>query len=162
MLNPCGPRSHAIRTGPTSCERRTAPVIRRGTATVELALITPFLMLLTLGTLDVCSLIFLKETISLAAYEGARTGTQGGNTDNDARDRVASFLQSRSVQYSGDSCVEISKPGFDHAETLEHVTVTVTVPARGNLLIAPHLFDEMKLTSRVTMRKEYQNPTTKK
>lgn len=130
---------------------------RSGVAAVELALLAPILFALTIGTLDICSLIFLKETAVLAAYEGARRGVGRGRTNADATDRVLEFLDERNIDYSAADVVSISSPGFDHAETLENVTVTVTVPTEGNLLIASQFLGELNVSASVTMRKEFQN-----
>ena len=130
---------------------------RLGTATVELAIVAPLLIVLTLGTMDICSLIFLKEAATLAAYEGARVGIEKGKTDADAKDRVIDFLISRNIIHSASACVMISDPSFEEAETLEHVTVTVTLPIEGNLIIAPQILENLELSSSVTMRKEYRN-----
>lgn len=130
---------------------------RSGVATIEFAIILPALIALTIGTMDLCSLMFLRETAVLAAYEGARRGVGRGRTNADVIDRVTEFLDERNVQHDGGGAVTISGSGFDGAQTLEHVTVTVNVPAAGNLLIPSAMFDGMMIEASVTMRKEYQN-----
>ena len=130
---------------------------RRGTATIELALILPTLFVLTLGTIDLCSMMFLKESVTLAAYEGARRGVGRDRTNTDVVNRVTEFLDERQISYDGASVVSISSPGFDGADTLENVTVTVQVPCGGNLLIPSQWFDDLTLSASVTMRKEYKN-----
>ncbi len=102
-------------------------------------------------------MMFLKESAVLAAYEGARRGVGRGRTNDDVVDRVTEFLDERGIDYQGGSVVNISAPGFDSASTLENVTVTVNVPAAGNLLIPSAMFGEMTVSATVTMRKEYQN-----
>ena len=120
-------------------------------------MVLPALIVLTLGTLDLCSLMFLKETVVLAAYEGAREGVNRGQTDADCVARVVELLDERGVAHSGSGAVDITGASFDSAETLEHVTVTVTVPAAGNLLIPSAMFDSMDVSASVTMRKEFEN-----
>lgn len=102
-------------------------------------------------------MMFLKETVVLAAYEGSREGVNRGKTDADAISRITTFLDERGVAHSGAGAVQITGASFDTAETLEHVTVTVSVPAAGNLIIASAMFDGMNVSASVTMRKEYQN-----
>ena len=131
---------------------------RRAVATVEAAICLPALFILTIGTIDLCSLIFLKEAVTLAAYEGAREGVGRGHTNADAVSRVTEFLDDRDINYTG-NVVTISAPGFDAAETLENVTVTVTVPSAGNLISPADLFPGLDITASVTMRKEYANLT---
>lgn len=129
---------------------------RRGVATLEFALVLPAIVALTIGTLDLCSMMFLRETAVLAAYEGARQGVGRGRTNADVTSRVTEFLDERGVEYDG-SPVTISGSGFGGAATLENVTVTVTLPTDGNLLIPSAMFGGMNISANVTMRKEYQN-----
>lgn len=129
---------------------------RRGVATVEFAICLPALIALTIGTIDMCSMLFLKESIKLAAYEGARRGVGRGRTNADVIARVQEFLDERSITYTGDPCT-FSSPDFATASTLENVTTTVTVPCNGNLLIPSVLFAGINLSADVTLRKEYQN-----
>lgn len=133
--------------------RSAAP---RGVAAVEFAIILPVLVVLTLGTIDVCSVIFLREGVLLAAYEGAREGVQQDGTNASATARVTEFLDARNIQYGG-NVVAISSPGYDTAATLEHVTITVTVPTAGNLISPSWLFAGVDVSADLTMRKEYQN-----
>ncbi|WP_442509142.1 TadE/TadG family type IV pilus assembly protein [Novipirellula sp. SH528] len=130
---------------------------RRGVATVEFAVCIPVLFVLTMGTIDLCSMLFLRESITIAAYEGARRGVGRGYTNSDATTRVIELLDQRNIQHNGSSSVTYSSPGFDNAGTLENVTITVTVPCAGNLLVPSGMFTDLTMTTSVTMRKEYQN-----
>jgi hypothetical protein len=129
---------------------------RSGIASVEFALVLPALLALTLGTMDACSMLFLKETTVLAAYEGARAGVGRGRTNQDVVQRVTEFLDERNIRYDA-NVVQIEGRGFDEAETLENVTVTVVVPSVGNLLIPTRMFGDVDVSASVTMRKEYKN-----
>ncbi len=126
-------------------------------ATIEFAFILPCLVVLTIGTIDLCSMMFLKESVTLAAYEGARRGVGRGRTNADSTARITEFLEERNITYDTSTVVSYSSPGFDAADTLENVTVTVQVPCAGNLLIPSQWFDNLTLSASVTMRKEYQN-----
>jgi Flp pilus assembly protein TadG len=130
---------------------------RSGVATLEFAIVLPVLIALTLGTMDICSMMFLRETAVLAAYEGARNGVGRGHTDQDVTSRITEFLDERGVTHNGSSGITISSPGFTSADTLENVTVTVNIPTTGNLLIPSQMISGMTITASVTMRKEYKN-----
>ncbi len=140
----------------TNSRRPRRRFSRRGAATVEFAVCLPALIALTIGTIDLCSMLFLKESITLAAYEGARRGVGRGRTNADVIARVQQFLDERNIQYSGNPCT-FSSPDFADADTLENVTTTVTVPCDGNLLIPSVLFSGTSLSADVTLRKEYKN-----
>lgn len=130
---------------------------RQGAASVEFAFCLPVLFMLTFGTIDVCTMLFLNESASLAAYEGARRGVGRGYTNADATARVIEFLDERGILYNAGNVCQISSPGFDGAETLEHVTVTVTIPCAGNLIVPSDIIGNLVVSGAVTMRKEYQN-----
>lgn len=129
---------------------------RRGAAVVEFAIVLPALIALTIGTIDICSMLFLTESVKLAAYEGARRGVGRDRTNADVIARVQDFLDERGIIYTGNPCA-FSSPDFGTADTLENVTVTVTVPCDGNLLIPSVMFAGMNLSADVTLRKEYRN-----
>ena len=133
---------------------------RKAAATVEFAICIPVLITLTIGTMDLCSMIFLKESVTLAAYEGARRGVGRGRTNADVTQRIAEFLDDRDIDYDQAQLVAFSSPDFNSADTLDNVTVTVTVPTDGNLIIPSSMFGNMTVTSSVTLRKEYQNLTS--
>ncbi|EMI46568.1 MULTISPECIES: TadE family protein [Pirellulaceae] len=129
---------------------------RVATATAEVAICLPVLMTLTLATIDLCSVFFLKETVSIAAYEGARRGVNRGGTNAAAIARVQQVLNERGIQF-GSGAISFEGATYDSAETLEHVTLVVTVPAAGNLAAPAGLYGDLQLTARVTMRKEFEN-----
>lgn len=52
---------------------------RSGAAIIELAVCLPLLVLITLATIKACSMIFLKQTLIIAAFEGARIGMLPGS-----------------------------------------------------------------------------------
>lgn len=129
---------------------------RRGIATVECALCLPLLLAITMASIDICSAIFLKESLTLAAYEGARVGVSQGGTNSSVVAKVEEFLTQRGVVYDANA-VTISTPSFEDAGTLEHVTITVTVPCAGNMPLTGGLFIGRTIDASVTMRKEFAN-----
>ncbi len=128
---------------------------RDGIATSELAICLPILILLTLAVLETCTVIFLKETITISAYEGARVGIRKQGTDAQVAAKVQTFLESRGIIFESDF-VEISDPGFDQASDLQNITVTVNVPCDGNTY-SGWIFSERFISASVTMRKEFAN-----
>jgi hypothetical protein len=128
---------------------------RDGIATSELAICLPILILLTLAVLETCTVIFLKETITISAYEGARVGIRKQGTDAQVAAKVQTFLESRGIIFESDF-VEISDPGFDQASDLQNITVTVNVPCDGNTYSGWIFFGRF-ISASVTMRKEFAN-----
>lgn len=143
------PKSGGLRR-PRACTKS------RGVATVECVVCLPILIAITFATIDLCSAMFLKESLTIAAYEGARLGIQKGGTDSEVRDRIQEILRARKVVAEPDSIV-ISSPGFDTADTLEHVTVTVQVDCESNLPLTGVIFAGRVINAQVTLRKEFKN-----
>ena len=128
---------------------------RKGVAATECALLIPIIFAFTLFTIEICTILFLKEAVTIAAYEGARVGIQRGGTDAAVEFRVEEFLTERGIAFSNP--VTVADPGFDDAEELENVQTTVSVPAQGNLPFG-WFFGGLEISAQVTMRKEFANP----
>ena len=136
--------------------RRKSKQNRDGVAVTECALVAPIIIAFTLFTIEMCTIMFLKETVTIAAYEGARVGIQRGNTNDMVVFRITEVLDERGIVY-GSNPVQFSSPGFDTAEELEHVVTTVSVPSSGNLPFG-WFYTGSEITAQVVMRKEFTNP----
>ena len=61
---------------------------RRAVAAAEFAVCLPILVLLVFGSIEASSFIFLKQALSVAAYEGAREAALSNSTATAAEDRA--------------------------------------------------------------------------
>ena len=122
-------------------------------------MILPILFLLTFGTIEATSAIFLKEAATIAAYEGARQAVERRATTADAITAATQILNDRGVSNSG-RVITVS-PDPNTATILTPITVTVRVPTNGNTVIpTPNWFTwfgNMEVSGTVVMRKEYAN-----
>jgi Flp pilus assembly protein TadG len=119
---------------------------RFGAATVETAVCLPFLLVMVFSSVELSGAVFLKHSVNLAAYEGARTATRTGDNATNAAQRVQQILLSRRVTnytYSCNPPVTASTPRGTPIE------VTVTAPA-GSLSIGP-----LKLLTGRTIRAKF-------
>lgn len=82
-----------------SSTRRTSrqATSRQGAATVEAAITLPLLFVLVFGAIELSNGIFLKQSLTIAAYEGVRTATRPGGTAILAQQRIQEVLSSRGV-----------------------------------------------------------------
>ena len=142
-----------MRTKVRTAARRT---LRQGAAAVECLVCLPIIIAISFATIDLCTAMFVKESLTIAAYEGARVGIQRNGTDASVTAKIQEVLEGRGIAYATDS-ISFSTPGFSDAATLQHVTVTVSVPCSGNLVISGGLFTGRDLEASVTMRKEFSN-----
>jgi Flp pilus assembly protein TadG len=132
-----------------SFRHRTAPRGRRGLAATEFAVFLPLLVLLALVPLDLSAMIFLKQSLHVAAYETVREAAKKNSTYAEAVPRGQQILNERGIN---GGTIEISPDEATLAPgTL--VTVTVTADYSSNAVLG-FAFATSVLESRLTMLKE--------
>jgi Flp pilus assembly protein TadG len=97
---------------------------RAAAAVVEFAVMLPVMILLVFGAIEMANGIFLKQAISVSAYEGARAGARSGGTEADVTSRISEVLTSRGI----DSQTVTITPSLTAIARGTKVTVTVSVP----------------------------------
>jgi Flp pilus assembly protein TadG len=122
---------------------RGRKVRRTGVAAAELAVCMPVVLLLVVATLEACSMVFLKQSLSIAAYEGVRTAIQPDATASDVSTTCNQILNDRRIEgYNvavSPSDITTMKPG-------EFVDVTVSAPCGVNTIV-PNTFYRGKTLS---------------
>ena len=135
---------------------------RQGAAATEFALILPVLLLLTFGTIEMCSAYFLKETCLIAAHEGCRIAITQSATKQDVIDQAKLTLSQRGVDTT-DPEVKVLLPDPTTRRELETILVRVRVPMAGNGIM-PHpfytWFTGRYIESRCEMYKEFDGPNS--
>ena len=131
-------------------KRRIGP--RRGAAVVEAAVCGGIIVALTFATLEVCSSIYLKESLTVAAYEAARVGVKRKATYQDAIDQANNILDSRGIK-SGK--VNVNPSDFSALSALDPITVTVNAPINKNSFFLGKFFSGKKMQGRLSMYREF-------
>lgn len=131
-------------------------MVRRGAAAVEAAFCFPIIIILMMGTLEICAGIYLKESVSICAFEGCRVGIRRRSTREQVIARVKEVLADRQVVLPDDSAIEVL-PDVDWStlNELDQITVRITAPTAGNSL---YIFDSIvnrNVVSQVTMVREF-------
>ncbi|MFT5299781.1 MAG: hypothetical protein ACI814_000554 [Mariniblastus sp.] len=133
---------------------------RGGVAAVEAAICFPLIIILMLGTLEITSGLYLKESLVVCAFEGARAGIHRRSTAQDVLDRVQEMLNDRQVDIpSGDPAlgVTVTPSDFSGLGELDPITVKITAPTAGNSIF---IFDSManrNVSASVTMVREFDD-----
>ena len=78
-------------SGPLQREQRSAVV------TVELSIVLPVLMILVIGVVETCNLFYVKQSLTIAAYEGARAAIVKGMVLSDINARSNQVLADRHI-----------------------------------------------------------------
>jgi Flp pilus assembly protein TadG len=133
----------AYRRSPQRAARRS----RKGAAVVEAALCIPVIVILMLGTVEVSSRFYLKESLTIAAYEGARTGAKRRATNAQVIQRVEDILAARNVDLGASGTITVTPNDLTTLNALDPLTVTVTCPPAGNCSM---VFDGIVATSNMT------------
>jgi Flp pilus assembly protein TadG len=122
---------------------------RKGTATVELAVCLPLIVIIAFGSIETTNMIFLQQRLTAAAYEGARKATTPGRSSADASTAASSVLTQFSI--SGGS-VAVTPTVTSSTTAGTQVKVTVTAPVSANMgNIVPFFTTMTNLTASVTM-----------
>jgi Flp pilus assembly protein TadG len=130
----------------------TRPDSRRsGAAVTELALTLPVLVLIVLGTIEICSMIFLRQTLQLCAYQGARVALLPGSELGNVQGGCLQMLEARNIQQS---TITVTPADFDQQPFGTVVTVTVTADCAANSIIRSSLYNGRQMSGQVSMMLE--------
>jgi len=124
---------------------------QRGVAVTELAVCLPMLVLIVLATIETCTLIFVQQSLSIAAYEGARVSLVPDVTDANVVFQCETILQGRDVQ---DFTTSVTPTDIPNAAVGTWIRVETSAPFSSNSLVGGWLFNGRTLSASVEMRKE--------
>ena len=142
--------SRITRGRPKRRSLSSSAVKRRGAATVEFALVAPFLLMLLFGILEVGRLVMVQQVLTTGSREGARVATIEASSESDVQTAVANYLASSSI-----SGATVTVTPLEAAQPGDPITVTVTVPFENvSWVQSPWFFGDTILTANTLMRRE--------
>jgi hypothetical protein len=124
---------------------------RRGLAAIEFAICLPVLALLVFGSIEATAFIFLKQSLHVAAYEAARSGSRITGNQAEAITRARAILDSRNVR---GATINFVGGGIDSPRRGQPIIVEVAAPTNVNSPLAGQWVANRVLTARVFMLKE--------
>jgi Flp pilus assembly protein TadG len=125
-----------------------ARLSRHGTAATELAVCLPIVVLLVVATIEACSLIFLKQSLSVAAYEGVRTAIRPGATASDVESTCQQILSDRHVAGAN---ITVNPSNIATIAPGQFVNVTVSAPCTGNSVVPLEFYRGRTLAATASM-----------
>jgi hypothetical protein len=117
-------------------------------AAAELAVCLPIVVLLVLATIEACSAVFLKQSLTVASYEGVRAALEEGATAKSVRDTCNQILSDRRVQ--GGS-VRVRPSDIDSLQPGDFVDITVSAPAAANSVVPANFYRGRTLSATASM-----------
>ena len=103
----------------------------KGAALVEFVFFLPLLFVLVLGTAELASAVFLKESLTIAAYEGNRVAIEIGSTNAEVTARIQQVLDDRGItNYQ----IDITPADLSTALPEDDIEVTVSAPYAENIV----------------------------
>lgn len=129
---------------------------RKGVAVTEAAFCVPIILILVFGTLEVCNLIFIKERVSICAFEGCRVGVKRYATREDVEE-VATELMTAFGFEQGSYDIRVSPDNFNTLNALDPISVTVEVPLSGTASILGGAINQTNISSTVRMVREFDD-----
>jgi Flp pilus assembly protein TadG len=121
---------------------------RRGVAATELAVCLPVIVLLVIATLEACSMVFLKQSLAVAAYEGVRTAIATGKNATDVQNTCNQILKDRKIE---GGTITITPANFTTLKAGEFVDVTVSAPCGKNTVVPNAFYRGKTLTANASM-----------
>lgn len=131
--------------------RRLTKRRRRGAALIEFAVTLPLLVLILFATIEACSMVYLQQSLKIAAYEGVRVALVPGSQTSNVQRAVNQTLTERRIRGSS---ISITPTNYAEADPGQYVRVTATAPAQGNSLVGAWFFGGRTLSGSVEMMKE--------
>ena len=128
------------------------PSLRDGTAAVEFAVCLPMLLVILVGVIEASSTIYLKQSLSVAAYEGIRASVKADATTSDVEAACNQILTARRVN---GATIEISPSNFESQPALSWISVRISATGGDNSVIAGWFYDTLIVDGEAAMMKEY-------
>lgn len=107
------------------------------------------------GTLSVCADMYLKQTLTVAAFEGARTGVRRRGNLEAIEASVQNILDARGVVQGQ---ITVTPEDFSGLKALDEIEVLVAVPAKGNTFFDWALLGADRwVSAKVVMAREFND-----
>jgi len=125
---------------------------RRAAAVVEFAVIFPVFVAILIGTIEACGMVFLRQSVEMAAYEAARVAIVNQTKADQVQQAAKVVLDSRKVK---DYTIKITPTNFQAAPYGSFIQIEVSAPCSSNSLIPILYYGGRNMIGRVEMMKEF-------
>jgi Flp pilus assembly protein TadG len=131
--------------------RRRRIALRRAAAAAEMAICLPLMVMLVLGSIETCSMIYLRHSLTIASYEGARVAIDFDGTNAAVLARCQELLDAREVI---DAEISVEPANVSTVPRGQPIAVTVSAPSDSNNIVPAWFYAGKTLSASMTMVKE--------
>lgn len=131
--------------------RRPTHTPRRGVAATEFALCLPIMVLLVVGMIETCSMVFLKQSLAVAAYEGAHTAVRPGATTADVQSTCEGILRDRRID---GATVTVAPGEVSDIPAGDYMTIRIAAPSDQNNVLPLKFFRGTTIDASAVVMKE--------
>lgn len=124
----------------------------KGSVTVELAITLPVFVIILIGTIETTHMMYLQQSLEIAAYQGARVALISSSTTSKVTSTCNTILNDRNIK---GGAVSISPSNYQSQPYGTLLQVRVSAPCNLNSAYSPWFYGGKTLTGEVTMMKEY-------
>lgn len=121
---------------------------RRGVAAAELAVCLPVVVLLVIATIESCSALFLKQSLTAAAYQGVRAAIEKGATTASVQTACDQILADRRIKGTQ---VTLTPASISSLKPGQFIDVSVSAPCTPNSPVPTTFFRGRTLTAKASM-----------
>ncbi len=140
-----------IRSSHRTSRNRNRNRKRIGAAVVEFAVCLPIIILIVFGSIEAASLLFLRQALVQASYEGVKTAVRRGGDESLAILAATDVLDGRSLE---GFTIELEPSDVSTVERGQPITMIVSAPGEENSLFPFGPFRNQNVVATATMVKE--------
>jgi Flp pilus assembly protein TadG len=123
----------------------------RGVAAAELAVCLPVVVLIVIATIEACSAMFLKQSLTVAAYEGARTALSERQVAGSVQKACNQVLKDRKVR---NATITVNPKNIASLQPGDFIDVTVSAPCNPNSVVPTTFYRGRTLSATASMMVE--------
>ena len=123
---------------------------RRATATVELAVLLPVILIIVLGSIESASMIFLRQALVQSAYEAAKVAVKTGDSTQ-SRNTALAVTKGRRINRVS---INFEPTDVKNAKRGSLIRVNITAPGDTNSVIPFGVFRGRTISATAVMARE--------
>ena len=125
---------------------------RPGAALIELAICLPVFFLITMASIETCRMIYIRQSLKIAAYECARFGIVPGATSEVLQSQCDLILLGRNVRGYQFSCVPADPRSLEYGDLFK---TSVQIAAQDSAIVGTWFYRNKVFTESVTIMAEF-------